>query len=375
MAENGIKFNRAYAMPSCTPARNKLLTGRSNVRNYQYFTCMNPGETTIAQTLQNAGYVTGAVGKWQLHGSPLYPEYHLRGAKPSQSGFDEWCMWQVAEYGPRYWDPLIEFHNAPAATRTGEYGPDIFSDYAIDFVDRHAGEPFFLYYSMALGHSPFVPPPGYPSGGNNRKNFGYMIEYMDMLVGRLLNHLHQTGLAEETLVLFVSDNGTSPLIKSDWRGHYTRGWKGITNELGLRTPMIAYWDGWIAPGRESNELVDLVDFFPTIVKLSGDEMPNDAIYDGVSFLPQLLGRKGKAREWIFGYFNPKPGKGGGDSNYRWATNKYFRLYDDGRMYHIYQDPTQNESLQNNPDPIIQANREQLMKILAGHPSEPPSVGY
>lgn len=374
MASGGLRFTRAYAMPSCTPSRTKLLTGRSNVRNYIYFTCMDSKETTIANLLSDAGYKTGATGKWQLLGSPLYPEFHGEGSHPTAAGFDEWCLWQVEEVGPRYWDPMIETDNAPPMVHSGLYGPDIFSDFALDFVSRHQSEPFFLYYPMVLGHNPFHNPPGYPSGGSNRQNFSYMMEYMDYLIGRLFNHVNQLGLLENTLVLFVSDNGTNSQIRSDYRGYIVPGFKGRTNECGLRTPMIAYWKNHTPVGKECSDLIDLTDFFPTLLEVADKEIPSNEIIDGVSFLPQILGLTGKPREWIFGYFNPKPSKDYTSSRRRWASNRRYRLYDDGRMYQIIRDPLETENIQNDPSPNIQDARVSLFNILANHPKNPPGIG-
>ncbi|MHC4464916.1 MAG: sulfatase-like hydrolase/transferase [Planctomycetota bacterium] len=138
---------------------------------------------------------------------------------PSQAGFDEHCLWQITDRGPRFRDPLIVENGKSREDLEGKYGPDVFTDYAFDFIERHKAGPFFLYFPMALVHSPFVPTPDSEdwkkrTHKNNTKYFADMVTYMDKIVGRIVRKLEELGLRENTLVLFIGDNGTHKSIKS-----------------------------------------------------------------------------------------------------------------------------------------------------------------
>ncbi|MEA3225826.1 MAG: sulfatase-like hydrolase/transferase [Planctomycetota bacterium] len=221
LARTGVRFEHCYSQPLCTPSRVKIMTGQYNFRNYVDFGVLDPKQKTFGHLLQGAGYATCVVGKWQLYGSVNQRvEVRGKGSLPSDAGFDEHCLWQIMKRGVRYKDPLMIRNGKPVEDSQGKYGPDISCDYALSFIERHRAEPFFLYFPMAIVHSPFVPTPDSedwdnPNHKNNTKYFADMVLYMDKMVGRIVGKLDEFGLRENTLVLFIGDNGTHKSIKSE----------------------------------------------------------------------------------------------------------------------------------------------------------------
>ena len=170
LAKTGVRFEHAYAYPLCTNTRVSLMTGKYNYRIWKAFGILDPEQKTFGHLMQDQGYRTCMVGKWQLqsYDPPGYPGGDLRrdkGMKVEDAGFDEYSMWHTGhteEKGSRYPDPLI-YENGKFLNNTNDrYGPDVFTDYLLDFIDRHQDRPFFAYYPMALPHGPFVMSPDNP---------------------------------------------------------------------------------------------------------------------------------------------------------------------------------------------------------------------
>ncbi|MFO0946484.1 MAG: sulfatase-like hydrolase/transferase [Planctomycetota bacterium] len=161
LAAKGTRFTNCYVQPLCTPTRVQLLTGAYNVRNYVMFGEMDPKLKTFGNLFRDAGYVTGIAGKWQLGRDVNLPKTY---------GFDEYWLWQHLRRPPRYANPGLEINGVEKDFENGEYGPDLVEAYAEEFISRHKGKPFFLYYPMMLTHSPFQPTPDSPDW--NPKNMG-----------------------------------------------------------------------------------------------------------------------------------------------------------------------------------------------------------
>jgi arylsulfatase A len=349
LAETGARFDHAYALPLCTPTRAQLMTGKYNFRNWKAFGVLDPTEKTFGHYLQAAGYRTCISGKWQLYSynPPDYePEWRGKGTRPEEGGFDEYCLWHTEHTetkGSRYADPVIQQNGKYLENTEGKYGPDIFTDYINDFVERHRDEPFFVYYPMALTHGPFQPTPHSPDWETNRhqshpKYFGDMVEYMDTVIGRIVEKLDALELRENTLLLFFGDNGSPREVTSRLGSKAIQGGKGLPTDAGTRVPLIANWRGTTPGGSVCDDLVDCSDFLPTLMQLAGADLPSDDICDGRSFLPQLRGQPGTPREWIFAHHDPLPGWGK-DGYYlqRWAQDKRWKLYDDGRLFDVQAD--------------------------------------
>lgn len=350
LAKRGMLFEHCYSQPLCTPSRVKIMTGQYNFRNYTNFGVLDPKQKTFGHLLQGCGYATCVVGKWQLYGSVDQSEkVRGTGSLPQQAGFDEYCLWQVKNRGSRYKNPIVVQNGKDLEGLESKYGPDVFTDYAIDFIERHKSRPFFLYFPMALVHNPFVPTPdsdGWDMKKQNKNNkyFADMVRYMDKIVGRIVEKFDELGLRKNTLVIFVGDNGTNRNIKSKMQdGQIIQGDKGNTTDAGTRVPLIASWPGVIPEGKVCGDLVDFSDFVPTFAELTGASAAKSMILDGQSFLPQLRGEKGKPRKWIFCHYEPK--WLGRQNAVRFVRDKRWKLYDNGNLFDIPSDV-----LEKNPNP-------------------------
>jgi arylsulfatase A len=320
------------------------MTGKYNVRNYVDFGNMDPQAVTFGNLFQQAGYATCMAGKWQL-GRDL--------GLPKKYGFDEYCLWQHTRRPPRYQNPGLEINGVEKDFNSGEYGPDLVNDYAIDFIARHKDKPFFLYYPMMLTHGPYQPTPDSSTwdpkaigeGINHApQHFGHMVEYMDKLIGKLIASLEKQGLRENTLVLFLGDNGTGAGTRSMMGNKLSGekeiiGGKGSTTEFGMHVPLIASWPKNIATGKVTSDLVDSTDFLPTIAAAAGVTIPADLKIDGRSFLPQLKGETGTPRTWIYSWYSPR-----GERLREFAFDHHYKLYKNGDFFNISADPSEQHPL-------------------------------
>jgi arylsulfatase A len=341
LAATGMRFEHCYVQPLCTPTRVQLMTGLYNVRNYSQFGAIDRNATTFAHLLRNAGYATGIAGKWQLG----------RGKKlPQRLGFDESCLWQHTRRPPRYANPGLEYNGEERDFVDGEYGPTLVNDFAIEFVTRHKERPFFLYYPMMLTHAPYQPTPDSAdwdphahgeNAGRDVKYFAEMVAYMDKMVGRLVAKLDELGIRDDTLILFLGDNGTGQGITSQFNGRAYPGGKGRTNARGTHVPLVASWPGRVSAGQVCSDLIDSTDFLPTLCAVAGAEIPTSLPIDGQSFLPQLVGERGRPREWIYSWYAKN---GGAKANAEFAMNGSLKLYRDGRVFDLISDPFEEKPL-------------------------------
>ena len=376
IAAQGMRFTRCYAQPLCTPSRVKIMTGQSNARNYVSFGVLREGEVTFGNVLKDAGYKTCVVGKWQLSGGG---GNGMKGMWWQDCGFDESCMWAYAHYlqpkdlerflsdspfregknTSRFWKPSILKNGVYLPTTPEDFGPDIYNEYLLDFIERNKDEEFLVYYPMALTHGPFVPTPhsrDFPvrdKFSSDKKYFGDMVRYTGYLLERILEKLEETGIAEDTLVLFTADNGTGRGIAS-WLGdRLVTGGKALPVEAGTRVPMLAYWKGTIEAGSVCHDLIELSDFLPTIAEVGQGKLPTDRIMDGRSFLPQLLGKKGNPRKSVVIHYDKEPGALKPQfRRVRFAHDGKYKLYLDGRMYAVSSD-----YLEQSPLDMSQASAE------------------
>lgn len=352
MAAGGMLFENCYSTPLCTPSRVQLMTGKYNNRNYIGFGLLDPAEPTFAKHLQKQGYKTCITGKWQLYGYEKQWELAggRKGSRPETSGFDRFNVWQVDAVGSRYKDPLLYSDNRKSETVKGKYGEDVFVEYIEKFMEDNKEKPFLVYYPMALTHDPFTPTPfsadfksfDPKAKKDDPKYFKDMVRYMDHTVGRIMKKVDNLGLAEETVIMFIGDNGTSPQIVSRFRGKDYKGAKGKTIERGTHVPMIVNWKGAIKPGSVNPALVDFSDFLPTMLEIAGTPKADlPANLDGLSFYPQLTGKKAKTRDWVFCDYDPRWGKA---EHKTYVHNKDLKLYTDGKIYNVRQDPDELKPL-------------------------------
>lgn len=342
LAASGMRFEQCHVQPLCTPTRVQLMTGVYNVRNYVRFGVLDSRATTFANLLNSAGYATGICGKWQLGQSPDLPRHF---------GFGEALLWQHTRHSPRYANPGLEYNGVEKDYSHGEYGPKLINDFALDFVTRHREHPFFLYYPDMLTHDPFQPTPDSPDWdpkargerlNHDVKHFADMTAYMDKMLGRLVAKLDELKLRENTLILFLGDNGTVWTVTSQFKGAAYRGGKGATTARGTHVPLIASWPGHIPAGRVNADLIGSVDFLPTLCEAAGVAVPASLPKDGRSFLPQLLGQKGTPRQWLYGWYSPR--QVANLTVREFAFNQGYKLYRNGRFFNLTADPWEQAPL-------------------------------
>jgi len=360
LAAAGMRFEQCHVQPLCTPTRVQLMTGLYNIRNYLEFGTLMRSEQTFGHLLKQAGYKTGICGKWQLGHETDAPQHF---------GFEESCLWQHTRRPPRYAGPGLEYDGVSKDFAASEYGPELVNNFALEFITRHKSEPFFLYYPMILTHDPFQPTPDSPdwdpkAGSDVKaavKHFAAMTEYMDKMIGRVDAKLAELGIRENTLLIFIGDNGTHSSVTSRFQGSEYRGGKGTTTARGTHVPMVASWPAAIKQGRVCTDLVSSTDFLPTLCEAAGVAVP--AGIDGVSFLPQLRGQTGVPREWLYCWYWPRPSANTAPQEF--AFDHDFKLYRDGRFFDLRNDPFENKPLSADARPAPAAAAEaKLQAVLA-----------
>ena len=341
MAREGVRFDYGHAQPLCTPSRVKIMTGQHNFRNYSHFGYMDPSQTTFAHVLKGAGYSTMVVGKWQLFDN-LFE--NIRGSLPGDAGFDEYLLWQVknAEKSARYWEPKLNHNGELRQYGSNVYGPDIFNDHVLDYIEAHKSAPFFIYYPMVLAHDPWVTTPDMKNeSASDQEKFAAMMAYMDKMVGNVLDKVAQAGIADNTLVLFIGDNGTGRDIISRQHGVDVRGSKGDTIDAGSRVPFMAWGPGIVKGGTVSDSLVNLNDILPTLADIAGVSLSANHPRDGVSLLPVLAEGQSLQRENIFIHYEPRWPSG---KPARYAFDRRWKLYEGGGFFDMQSDPLEKNSL-------------------------------
>ncbi len=372
LAAEGVKFTDGYTCgPNCQPTRAALLSGQYGPRTGVYTVggidrfnwqsrALKPVENktrlpldrvTVADSLKKAGYTTGLFGKWHLGNGP---QFH-----PSRRGFDEAIVAAGKHYDFRT-DPVVDYPE-------GTYLADFLTDRAVDFIERHREEPFFLYLPHFGVHSPhqakqewidhFEKKPA--AGGHHDPTYAAMIASVDESVGRVLKKLDELELSESTLVIFSSDNGGV--------GGYRRvgldrdgitdnaplkGGKGTLAEGGIRVPYLFRWTGTIPAGGVNNTPINSVDLYPSLLDVAGATPPDDYILDGESYLPLLKGeRETLARDAIFWHFPGYLGAGPG----QWRTTpvsvvragdwKLLEYHEEGRLelYNLREDVSEQDN--------------------------------
>ena len=352
LANTGMQFENCHSQPICTPSRVKLMTGKSNKKNHVEFGYLDPKEKTFSQILRKSGYATLIAGKWQL-GKDV--------SLPNHFGFDEHLLWQLSTTGrdslardKRYVNPVLEQNGELYEKNQGRYSTDMIVDYINDFMMRKKNQPFLVYYPMILTHCPFVPTPhskdwnafdmGSKTYKGNAKYFGDMVSYMDFSIGRIVNKIDQLGLRENTIILFIGDNGTDKPIVSMMDNIEVEGGKGKTTDNGTHVPLIVNWKGVIKPNSKSRNLVDFSDFFPTLFDLAGVPVEASMDLDGVSFYPELTNKNGPKRKWIHTWYNRNGGSNPLFRSHEWVRNENYKMYVGNRFYNVKKDPYEKNNI-------------------------------
>lgn len=300
LARESTELTHFYVNPNCSPTRASLMTGRwafrtgvSGVHSTEHL--MNAEEVTVAEMLSDAGYRTGIFGKWHLGDN--YP------MRPTDNGFQEALVHKGGGIGQAagppgndYFDPILEHNNV--SKRYEGYGDNVFADAAIDFISQDSSKPFFAYYATNLPHFPLQisderADPYRKLGLHeyNARTYG-MLANIDANVGRLLSTLDERGIAENTIVIFLSDNGPrTRRTKNDvYPGRYVAGLRGTKTSIyenGIRVPFFVRWPGHIPGGEKINAMAAHVDVLPTILEAARVDRPPQVDLDGLSLMPLL----------------------------------------------------------------------------------------
>ena len=303
LAQKGLRFTHAYTAPLCGPSRACIMTGRYAFRtgatNQDRVTLWkSTHEVLTAAYLKPAGYVTSIIGKWSQFTFD-----------PSEAGFDDSLRFKGSGC---YWGPdgdddqkskkdVYYLNGKTVKQGKTEYMPDLMQTHLFEFITKHRAEPFYIYYSMSHVHGEIVRTPDSAPGGDKESLYVDNCTYMDKLVGNLVDELERQKLSENTILIFVGDNGTAktPSARSTIGGKRLIGEKGTMLEGGALVPLIVYWPGVTPKGKVSDDLTDSTDFLPTLAEIAGVQLPKDKVFDGRSLVPQLRGEKGTPRDWIF----------------------------------------------------------------------------
>ncbi|MBI1355343.1 MAG: sulfatase-like hydrolase/transferase [Acidobacteria bacterium] len=396
LVERGMKFENAYSMPQCTPTRATLLTGQYPFRhgwtNHWDVPRWGAGchfdpnrNMTFARLIRDAGYATGIAGKWQINDFRIQPNVLF------EHGFDEWLMWTGFEgdnppSAERYWDAYVySSADRRSRTATGQFGPDLYNDFVLDFVGRHKDEPMLVYYPMALTHGPLVATPHEPFAKTKLEMHRAMTRYTDYLVGRVMRRLEELGVWENTYLFFTTDNGTSGGIDNRMQGRTVRGGKAKLTENGPREPFVVTGPG-VAAGSTTDALTDFSDLFPTFLELAGAQAPTDLVIDGRSIVPVIHGDDPAGpREWILamGYGPARLDEQGvrpvQDFTDRVVRDKRYKIHVlDGKvakLYDLREDPGEQRNLIGSAQPAHRAALAKLSAVVAGFPAKDARPRY
>jgi arylsulfatase A-like enzyme len=338
LAREGVIFDRFYVSPVCSPTRAELLTGRSHVRGGVHSTSaggerLNLDETTMADVFKNAGYATAAYGKWH---NGMQPPYH-----PNARGFDDYYGFCSGHWGD-YFNPQLE-HNGELVRGKGFIIDDL-TDHGLSFIENNTDKPFLLYLPFNTPHSPMQVPDEWWEKYENKnlkmfnrdsdiedtlytKSALAMCENIDWNVGRVLDKIDESGLSENTIIIYFSDNGPNSWR---WNGEM-KGRKGSTDEGGVRSPMFIKWKGMIKPGKEIMKIASVTDLFPTLLDLAEINFTQEKPFDGISLKPLLLE---ESPQWNDRYIVNHWG------NRTSIRSQRFRLDSEDKLFDMINDPGQ-----------------------------------
>jgi len=309
LAREGVRFSQGYvSAPVCAPTRAGLLTGRDHnrfhypkagtfVEEMARGTGLSVDEVLLSDVLRGRGYATGVVGKWHLGSQSKF--------RPLARGFDSFFGFltgahQAFDWGNGLWGPVFRDSDP---VEGHEFLTDAITREAVAFIERHRDAPFFLYVAYDAVHAPLEAPPEVEAlfahiANTPRRTLAAMLHVMDQGIGRISAALASAGLTDDTLVIFLSDNGGS--LPHSSNGAF-RGWKGQLFEGGLRVPFLMRWPAALPSGVVYDAPVSSLDVFPTALAAAGVPPPEGRAIDGVDLLPYLEGREAGAPHEVLGW--------------------------------------------------------------------------
>ena len=375
LAAGGVRFRHCYVVPLCSTSRHVFFTGRYPFRTgwtIHHDAAIYGGgyfdwnrEVCFARVLRSAGYATALAGKWQINNLFDQPD------ALTKHGFNEHCVFPEGPRGhpahtQRYWDPYV-LRDGRRVDAEGQFGPQLFTDYLIDFMRRHRDRPFLAVYPTVLTHLPATKTPlNRDDDLTEREQLAGMVRYADHCVGRLVRALDDLGLRENTVVMITTDNGTPAVFGGRVGGRVFQAAastmvEGDMKEGSIDVPMIVNCPGLIPGGRTSDALVDASDVFPTLVELAGAQCPEGVTIDGRSFASILRGAPDAAspRAWIFSQYADR----------RLVRNRRYKLRSDGRFHDLEADPLEEHDLAVSTEPGVVRQREKLQRVLDSLPPD------
>jgi arylsulfatase A-like enzyme len=413
LASESIRFNQFYVSPVCAPTRASLMTGRYSLRTgvrdtYNGGAMMATEEITVAEILKDAGYQTGLFGKWHLGDN--YP------FRPGDQGFDESLMHLSGGMGQpgdfttffkgdsSYFDPVLWYNDEPK--KYEGYCSDIFANEAVKFIEKNHNKPFFCYLSFNAPHTPLQVPDEYfdmykdidPASGHedddrpfpqmsdgdkeDARNVYAMVTNIDDNVGKVLGKLEDLGISDNTLVIFMTDNGPQ-------QRRYNAGMRGLKSNVyrgGVRVPFLFRLPAEYAGNRDIKATTAHIDILPTLAELCHAEIPADRTIDGKSFLPLLKKKKAEifdsrslffywTRRYPELYNNIALQKG----PYKLVGNtSYYAPLEDFELFNILEDESELKNIIANNNTLaheMKSELDQMIKELSGSPHliNPPRI--
>lgn len=389
LAKDGALFDRFFVCRVCAPTRAEFLTGRyyprTGVRGVSTGQeRLNADEITIAQTFKKAGYRTGAFGKW--HNGSQGP-YH-----PNARGFDEYYGFTSGHWC-NYFNPMLE-HNGKIVRGKG-YITDDLTDKAMAFIEENKDGPFFCYLPYNTPHSPMQVPDKFFERVAKRRIEMHnrdpkledmphlraalaMCENIDWNVGRVLKKLDDLKLADNTIVIYFSDNGPNGWR---WNGGM-KGRKGSIDEGGVRVPFLIRWPGKIKPGLHVEQIAGAVDLLPTLTEFAGIPLISQKPLDGISLRPLLFS---KAKDWkdryLFSFAGGRVRNGRTTAPRVSVRNQQFRLDGSGNLFDMHTDPGQYRNVAADHSHVAQSMSSAVRQFLGelrgsiGPDDRPFPVGF
>lgn len=379
LARDGVLFERFFVCPVCAPTRAEFMTGRFHARGGVRGVStgeerLNLGERTIAEVFRDAGYTTGAFGKWH---NGTQPPYH-----PNYRGFQEFYGFTSGHWG-QYFTPELD-HNGKMIRGNG-YIIDDLTDQAMRFIAENKSKPFFCYIPYNSPHSPMQVPdrfydrfrgvdlklratnPKLEEIEHTRAALA-MCENIDWNVGRVLAKLKELRLADDTVVIYFSDNGPNGWR---WNGGM-KGRKGTVDEGGVRVPFLLRWPGHVKAGHTVKQIAGAVDILPTLTELAAVKWTSQKPLDGVSLKPLLAGDVPSWPDRML--FSQQRGK------FSVRTQQY-RMDSDGLLFDMAADPEQKNNIAATKPEVAKRLGESLrrfeaeVKPFVGPDDRPYPVGY
>ena len=381
LADEGVLAKNAFAYAICEPTRIALMTGMNNQRNFVQAKALHESHITFGDLFKRAGYTTGIAGKWkQSRGSSTIPGE----AYVDQFGWDHIHCFDLLYEGPRHIDPnfvingkINWYKGLSPETKRRYYGPELVNRFALDFIETHQDEAFFLYYPMLLVHDEHTPTPDTQPNehydnfevmthtgikadnsfgafkGDDRRFYPDMVAYMDKMIGNVTDQLDRLGLREKTLIIVMGDNGTKAAFSYTLEdGSVFIGAKGQSKVNGQQVPLILSYPGSIATGSTYDGLINLTDLLPTLCELADINIPHKEEIDGISFWPQVTGNQNEAhRENLYTWYNANRAMADQSKLITYAQEIGFKRYGpdtnypNGRFFDLRTDPFERAGAQ------------------------------